>query len=321
LNLNVVRRLRRVVDAWCPDIVQLHGGETLKYAAAARISGKTTVVYRRIGGAPSTLKRGIRRRAYGVLMRRADKTVVVADSLAAEAIELFKIPSSRLVMIPNGVDVRRMEPSFGRIETRRAIGVSAEAKVVLSLGALTWEKDPLAQLELSAAVLAERNDTVHVFAGDGPMRSDVEREVARRTIGDRVLILGSRNDVADLLAASDVLVFVSRPDGMEGMPASLIEAGMSGTPVVGYDVAGASEVVVDGETGFLVPWGDTAGFGVRLRQILGDPALGATMGKAARVRCRSMFDIEVIAPRYLQLYEELVGRQPVSRAMSEKETS
>jgi N,N'-diacetylbacillosaminyl-diphospho-undecaprenol alpha-1,3-N-acetylgalactosaminyltransferase len=150
------------------------------------------------------------------------------------------------------------------------------------------------------------------------MRLDMERALARSDSPDGVLLLGSRGDVADLLAASDVLLSVSR---MEGMPANLIEAGMSGTPVVGFDIAGTAEVVVDGETGFLVPWGDSDMLKQRLHRLLGDSALRAAMGKAARARCRSMFDIEVIAPRYLQLYEELVGRQPVSRAMSEKETS
>ena len=312
LDVQLARRLRRVIDTWRPDVVQLHGGETLKYAAAARISGRSVVVYRRIGGAPPALKLQTRRLAYGALMRRADKTVVVAEALCSEAIELFRVPRSKLAMIPNGVDARRMEPSLGRRETRRALGLPGGATIILSLGALTWEKDPLAQLDLSTAALEEQENTFHIFAGDGPMRSDVERAVSERGIGDRVRILGSRDDAADLLVASDVLVFVSRPDGMEGMPASLIEAGMSGTPVVGFDVAGASEVVVDGETGFLVRWGDSVGLASRLHQLLGDPALRAAMGKAARIRCSSLFNIDVIAPQYLDLYEGLVGRQRVS---------
>jgi len=319
LNLRGVRRLRRVVDTWRPDIVQLHGGEALKYAAAARISGRASIVYRRIGGAPPALRRRERRFVYGSLMRRTDRTVVVARALYTEAIEHFHVPPSKLVMIPNGVDARRMEPGLGMKEVRGALGIPLEATVILSLGALTWEKDPLAQLDLSTAALEKRENTFHVFAGDGPMRPDVERVVRQRGVGDRVRILGSRDDVADLLAASDVLVFVSRPDGMEGMPASLIEAGMSGTPVVGFDVAGASEVVVDGETGYLVPWGDAPALERRLHRLLADPALRAAMGKAARERCRSLFDIEVIAPQYLALYEGLVGHERVSA--SDREAS
>jgi glycosyltransferase involved in cell wall biosynthesis len=312
-----IRHLRRVVEAWEPDVVQLHGGETLKYAIAARIFGTAIVVYRRIGCAPPNLRRQTRRLAYGALMRRTDKTVVVARALYAEAIEFFNVPHGKLVMIPNGVDAHRMEPSVGREETRRELGLTVDATVILSLGALTWEKDPLAQLDLSTSARGEGENTFHVFAGDGPMRPDLEKVASERGWDDRVLILGSRDDVADVLAASDVLLFASRPDGMEGMPASLIEAGMCGIPVVGFDVAGASEVVVDGETGFLAPWADTVGLERRLIQLLGDPALRASMGEAARDRCRSKFDIEEIAPRYLELYEGLLANkgQRASEAM------
>lgn len=321
LDLRAAQALRNIVRAWQPEVVQLHGGEPLKYAAAAGLSSLSIIVYRRIGCAPPGLRRRTRRLVYGSLMRWADKTVVVAEALRSEAMDLFGVPDTKLTVIPNGVDMGRMTPSSRRDEMRQALGLPAHASVVLSLGALTWEKDPLAQLDAAARVLREDEMTFLVIAGDGPMRSEVREAVLRLTVADRIRILGSRSDVADLLSASDVLVFASRPDGMEGMPASLIEAGMCGVPVVGFDVAGASEVVVDGETGFLVSWGDTARLAQRLTQVIRDAALGTSMGEAARARCRSMFDLEVLAQRYLQLYEELVTRQPTARSRSAKKAS
>jgi glycosyltransferase involved in cell wall biosynthesis len=305
-DLRLARRLGRLHDAWRPEIVQLHGGEPLKYAAAARILGSSASVYRRIGGAPAVLQRPIRRRLHGALMRRADRTVAVADALSSEAVDFFGVPSEKVTVIPNGVDASRMTPTAGRAEVRRSLGLSTDSTVILSLGALTWEKDPILHLDVTTAVSAGRPDTYHVFAGDGPMRGEVECAVRNRSLGGRVLILGGRDDVANILAASDVLLFASRPDGMEGMPASLIEAGMSGIPVIGFDVAGASEVVVDAETGFLIPWGDVAGLLGRLGQVLDDADLRVRLGAAARDRCCSTFDMGVIAPRYLSLYEELV---------------
>jgi glycosyltransferase involved in cell wall biosynthesis len=123
-------------------------------------------------------------------------------------------------------------------------------------------------------------------------------------------LLGSRDDIADLLAASDVLLFASRPDGMEGVPAVVIEAGMLELPVVGYDVAGVHEVVVDGATGILMPSGDADGVVDGIAAVFADDALRHRLGFAAKGRCLKLFEIGAAADRYIDLYEDcLVERR------------
>ena len=177
-----------------------------------------------------------------------------------------------MVTIPNGVDLRRLEPRRGRAATRAALGVPADATAVLSLGALTWEKDPVGHLDTSAPVLA------HHAGRRPPVRrrwTAVGQELAaaadRLGVTERVRLLGSRDDVADLLA-SDLLLFASRT---EGMPASVIEAGAAGVPVAGTALAGVPEVVVDGETGLLAAPGDRDGLRAALDRLLGDGELRA----------------------------------------------
>ena len=85
------------------------------------------------------------------------------------------------------------------------------------------------------------------------MRGQLEGEICQQGLRGRCLVLGERSDVGDLFAASDVFLFASRPDGMEGMPAAVIEAGMAGVPVAGYSIAGVPEVVEHGLTGLLAP--------------------------------------------------------------------
>jgi glycosyltransferase involved in cell wall biosynthesis len=116
-------------------------------------------------------------------------------------------------------------------------------------------------------------------------------------------MLGSRSDVADLLAASDALLLASRS---EGMPGCVIEAGMAGLPVVSYAVAGVPEVVVDGMTGFTVAPGDLHTLAHRIATLLGDPDLRSRLGEAARDRCERTFGISAIASRYLAVYEEVL---------------
>lgn len=306
LQLGTVRALRNLVRQWRPEVMQVHGGEALKNAVAAMPATRIPIVYRRIGGA-AWITRGPRRFVYGMLMRRATRIVAVAEALRRETVEQFHVPIGRVITIPNGVDAMRMKPSLGREGIRASLGISPTAPVVLSLAALSWEKDPLAYVEVAARVAKQRPDVIHLLAGDGPLRSQVEQEINTGGLGATVKILGVRSDVADLLAASDTLLFASPSQGMEGMPACVIEAGMGGIPVVSYEVAGVPEVVIDGKTGFLVPPGDVEGLASRVLGLLNDEERRKTLGEAGRTRCLDLFDMKTIACQYRDLYQELLA--------------
>lgn len=302
LHPGAVLALRRLVRDWRPDLIQAHGGQPLKYAALATVGGGPPIVYRRIGSV-SWLGNRPRRALYGRLVRRAARVVAVAESIRQETVEAFGLPPERVVTIPNGVDPRRLEPERGREATRAALGIPADAVVVLSLGALAWEKDPLGHLAVTAPLLAGHPGAVHVFAGDGPLRAELEAAVAGRGLAGRALVLGSRADVGDLLAASDLLLFASRT---EGMPASVIEAGVAGLPVVGVALTGVPEVVEDGVSGLLAPPGDHDGLRAATGRLLADAGLRAAMGRSASARCRERHGIDQIAASYLALYRDVV---------------
>jgi glycosyltransferase involved in cell wall biosynthesis len=303
MDSGIVRSLRSVISQRDPDVIQAHGGEPLKYALAARGRRGIPLVYRRIGAAPPRITRGVHRVVHGALMRRATKIVAVADVLRQEIIETFRVPPPRVVTIPNAVDPKRLFSSISSHASRRALGIPSSARVMLSVGALTWEKDPLGQVEVAAQVLRARSDAVLVFIGDGQARPSIERAVHQAGIRDRVFVLGSRSDVAEIMAAGDVVLLASRS---EGMPACVIEAGLIGLPVVATAVAGVSEVVVDGRTGFLVPPGDQQAMASRILALLEDEAKRASMGQAARQHCLGRFDVRLVAPKYLGLYEGLL---------------
>jgi len=306
IDVAAARRIRRLASAWRPDVVQVHGGEALKHTVAALLGTTVPVVYRRVGLAPAWLTRGVRREAYAWLMRCATRVVAVAEVVGREAVETFHLPASKVLAIPNAVDSQRMVPARGRDETRRSLGLRSGVPVVISIGTLSWEKDPLAHVQISSRILRER-EVVHVWIGDGPMRRAALAAAERAGLGGRLLLLGSRADVADVLSAADVLLLASRVDGMEGMPAVVIEAGMAGLPVAAFAVAGVPEVVVDGETGILAQPGDTDALALRVVELLDDRERRVAMGRAARERCLARFEIRSIAKRFLSLYEEVAA--------------
>ena len=134
-------------------------------------------------------------------------------------------------------------------------------------------------------------------------------EIRGRGLEDRVRLLGVREDVGDLLAASDVLLLSSR---IEGLPGCIVEAGMLGVPAAAFAVAGVPEVVSEGETGLLAEPGDVDGLAEHLRTLIDDGALRERLGGAARDLCHSRFEIGRIAPQYLDAYGDLIGRPRAS---------
>jgi glycosyltransferase involved in cell wall biosynthesis len=295
---------RSLVQQWRPHAVLAHGGEALKTTV---LSGARPIIYRRIGCAPRALMRGSRRALYAGMMKRAERIVAVSRAVQAETSALLGVPADRIVTIPNGVDPGRLVSTTSRDDVRWRLGITPAAPVILSIGATRWEKDPTSHLRIGASVLAKLPDAVHVFVGDGPLESDVRRAAAGLAVHRRIRFVGGQDSVAEYLMAADVLLFASRPDGMEGMPAVLIEAGMLGVPVAGFDVAGVSEVVLNGETGVLAPRGRADVVTARITGLLRDGPARLAMADAARRRCLGLFDVAHIAPHYAELCREVAA--------------
>ena len=143
-------------------------------------------------------------------------------------------------------------------------------------------------------------DALLLLAGDGPERKACEDLASALGLGRNVLFLGQRTDVPELLAACDLLVMTSESEGF-GLAA--IEAMAMGKPVVGFAVGGLTEIVEDGRTGHLVPFGDTQAFVAAVKTILNDPkGLDAF---AVSARCSAdRFDLGIHVRQLLNCYRE-----------------
>jgi glycosyltransferase involved in cell wall biosynthesis len=297
VDARVAGGLRRLIRRWKPEVIQVHGGQPLKHVLLAAGGSDARVIYRRIGPAPLEIARGARRMAHAGLMRRASVIVAVADIIREEAIGTFGVAPDRVVMIPNAVDPSRLEPSRDRDAIRAELGVPTNARLVTSLGALTPEKDPLTHVEVVRRARRSIPDLFHLVVGDGPLRGTLDATASAN--GQRLLVTGTRPDVGELLAATDVVLVASRS---EGQPGCVIEAGMLGVPAAAFAVGGVPEVVVDGRTGVLVAPGEVERLASSLAGILGEPRRQQALGEAARQRARRHFDIHTVAPRYRSLY-------------------
>jgi glycosyltransferase involved in cell wall biosynthesis len=287
----VANRLRAALATVDPDVVVAHGSEPLKYAVAARWAGP--LVYYKIGKA-SLDRAPVRRAMHRALLRAPDLVVGVSDDCRREAEEQFGVPASRLRVIPNARDPQVFRPS-------NRLG-DGEAVELVFVGHLTGTKRPQ---EFAATVRRLRARGLPVrgtLVGDGPLLEPLRREAEDSGID----VLGRRSDVPDLLRAADLLLFTSVPTG-EGMPGVLIEAGMSGLPVIATDVPGARDVIEHGVTGFVIPPAQIDSAEELAARLVEQHEVRARMGRAARERCERLFSIDASAASWTKLLESVVG--------------
>jgi len=143
-----------------------------------------------------------------------------------------------------------------------------------------------------------------VFAGDGPLRADLEACARRAGLGDRLRLLGFRSDLARIYAALDVVVL---PSHSEGMPLAALEAMAAARPVVASQVGGLPEVVVDGETGLLFPPGNRRALVEALGALLADPGRRRRLGLSGRRRYEERFTLARMADAYAAIYRAALG--------------
>jgi glycosyltransferase involved in cell wall biosynthesis len=290
----LILRVRAALDRFDPAVVVAHGGDPLKYLVPAMVGHHRPLAYYAIGTYAAARQRRPQVAMWKHLVARADVVAAEGDEVRMECIRLLGIPPEKVVMTPNGRDPEVFRPRAG--PDRLPLTITF-------VGALTEGKGPDRFVEVIAALRGRGLDLRARIVGNGPLAPSLVEPAGAAGIE----LLGSRPDIPDLLARSDIMVFPSRPTG-EGMPGVLIEAGLSGIPVVATDVPGVRTVIADGETGVIVPHDDLPAMITATERLARDVNLRSAMGNAARQRCAERFSLASVAARWLSLLQPLLDR-------------
>jgi len=200
--------------------------------------------------------------------------------------------------VRNGRNPAVFRPDPGARERLRAeLGVPRDRVVIIAVSRLVWHKG---YPELAAAMRSVPEAELWVVGErlDSDRGADMAALLRSAGLGYRLRMLGYRSDIPALLAAADIFTLPSR---FEGLPMSVIEAMLTGLPVVATNVRGPAEQVVDGETGLQVPAGDAAALGSAFGRLVRDPDLRARMGLAGRQRALDCYDEAKVLSRTLDL--------------------
>jgi glycosyltransferase involved in cell wall biosynthesis len=302
--VQAVLRLASALRARSPRLVQsflFHAN--LAARLAAPLAGRPWI----LGG----LRVAERRRNAHVRLDRLTISLCCGEVCVSDAVRRFSqdvggLPADRLAVIPNGVDVER----FDQAEPldRATLSVPADAHLALFIGRIDPQKGVSVLLDAAGKLIASRPAWHLAIAGDGPERSRLQSATA--TVPN-VHWLGRRDDVPPLLKTADLLVL---PSLWEGMPNVVLEAMAAGRAVVATAVEGTSELVIAGQTGWLVPAGDPEPLSDALLDAATDRERLRRFGEAGRARVAERFTLGQMVERYEQVWAGVLGLElPESR--------
>lgn len=253
-----------------------------------------------------------RKSSWRLLERRtaplADRIVTCSEAVRRTAVEEVGLPPHQVVAIPNGVCWERFAPAspsshveWGK-RVREELGLAGDRLVVGCVGRLEEPtKGGAVLIDAFEKVVHRCPSAVCLMVGDGPARSKLESRARRRGMESRLLFLGERRDIPRLLQALDLYV---QPSLFEGFGLAAVEAMAAGLPVVASRVGGLPEVIEDGQTGDLVPPGNSPALAEAMVALLEEKSRRRSYGMRGRERARLRFPLERMVRGWTGLYRE-----------------
>lgn len=290
-------QIARVLHRYRIDVVHAHDFVTAVYGGAAAWLSRLPFVITMHGGRYYA-GRAYRRAALRFFGRRSRALVAVSRATAGDLTRTLHLPPDAVRVVPNGVRVEAADPSA----VRRELSLRPGELLVVAVGNLYPVKGHVVLLRALARIVghSELPPWRLAIAGRGGEESALRVFAESNGLGERVTLMGFRDDVANVIAAADI---VAMPSLSEGLPLALAEAMLAGKAIVASGVGGIPEVIDDDREGILVPPGDDAQLAAALRRLLASGELRTRYGDAARRRAAASLTVERMTDEYERLYQ------------------
>jgi glycosyltransferase involved in cell wall biosynthesis len=240
------------------------------------------------------------------LGRFTDLSIAVSQGVKDYLLKEIGLDPGKIRVVPNGVDIARIDAARPGEAVRRDLRLPAEAPVIGLVGRLDhWGKGHQ-ELFTALAQIHARHPVHALIVGGGRREAEVRQLAASLGLADQVHFLGQRQDVPDLLNAMDIFVL---PSYSEGVSLALLEAMAAGKAVIATAVGGTPEVVTYGVTGLLIPPRDVDALAGALARLLSDPAWARQLGAKAQAHVREHFSLERLGREINEIYEELAEKK------------
>jgi glycosyltransferase involved in cell wall biosynthesis len=297
-------RLAHAARAFAPDLLHTHLVHADVYGTLAATTLRTRLVSTKHNDDP--FRAGPFRYVERAFARRVDRVIAITYALERFIVDRVGIPAEKVDVVPYGLDAL---PGGGA-----SIDVPDDAEVVLAVGRLVPQKGHDVAVRALPALLREHPRALLVVLGDGPERERLRKLAASLGVGRALHLPGHVPGIGSWLERARVLVHPSR---WEGFGLVSLEAMLAGRPVVATRVSSAPEIVIDGETGLLVPREDPHALATALAAVLGDGALARRLGEAGQRRAREEFSVARMTERTIAVYERAAAKIPSAHESTE----
>jgi glycosyltransferase involved in cell wall biosynthesis len=294
IGLGVIWKIRRYLRREKPEIVHTHlfGGDT--WGRAAAILARVPII---ISTEHNTnLDEGWgKRKIKKFLSFFTKKIVAVSQAVRDYSVARDRIKAKKIVVIPNGIEIEK----FSVAEKDRF----SDPPVVSVVGRLEEQKGHKYLFE--ALNLIKTIPWVLWVVGDGSLKSNLELLAKDLDLRERIIFLGARRNIAEILSQIDIFVL---PSLWEGLGLAVLEAAAAGKPIVASRVGGIPEIITDGKTGILVEPKNVKSLADGLEHMLLGVSEAKAMGERAREMVKEKFGVEIMVEQYEQLYKNLVNK-------------
>jgi glycosyltransferase involved in cell wall biosynthesis len=209
----------------------------------------------------------------------------------------------KAVLIRSGIDIKEFQKAgFNRIKRRGKLGFDAEIPLVAMVACFKPQKSPLDFVWVAKIVSDEINEVRFLLVGDGVLRSEIEELIGKLKIDDKVVLLGWRDDIPEIMNCIDILVLTSL---WEGLPRVFPQAMASGVPVIATKVDGAQEAIKNDINGYLLPPKDINGIAEKVIYLIRHPEKASEMGEKGKSLVEE-FSIWKMLEQQEELYASLL---------------
>ncbi|MEI9912428.1 MAG: glycosyltransferase [Bacteroidota bacterium] len=311
-DLRVVFRLRNIIKTFQPDIIHSWGTMASVYLSLVNLfTGKSRFINGTIADAYEGMN-WLDTHYLRVKLTTPFSKVMLANSQAG--IKAYKVPLRKTVCIYNGIDLTRFSNLVPAEEMEHQLlgRKKGDSFIAAMVGAFEDRKDYDTLIKAAVKLCSKNKKVVFLLIGEGSLMNTIKQQVPAELINNQIHFLGSRHDIESILQIIDAGLLITP---CEGISNSIIEYMASAKPVIASREGGTKELVIEGETGFLVDQKKESDQIIEKIEILMDnPHLAKEMGQKGQQRIQEHFDIAKMTQSYIQLYQKyrLQGRKNVA---------
>jgi glycosyltransferase involved in cell wall biosynthesis len=241
--------------------------------------------------------------------RYCDALIFVSKKDIDQGISTKIVTKDNFHLIRSAIPIDIFNPGlYLKSAMRRQLNIPQDVPVLGNIGRFSVQKDPLSWIRVAALVNSVLPDCRFLLVGDGPLRHQVEDEVTKLGLSQRIILTGLRRDIPELLSTMDVFLITSL---WEGLPRVIPQSLAMEIPVVSNQVDGINETIIDGKTGFLAEPGDYQSLANQCLRILHEPILRQSLGAQGRALVLNEFSLDRMIAQIEKIYEDLLVKKQI----------